>query len=234
MKKIVLLLAIIALTSTIVLAQSSGNFSSAYFPNACAINDSGTPGGVTFTGGACLGSSNQDGCKILDTDIKTSAGNGVTLVIAPSAVTGLFTDTKVSNTVTTSTAQIGLQVCVKVDDKGANVVGGDENGCVIMDERLQQVSQNFLAGVASVANCSTTAGATENTCFLDFLQATLSAHSYNFIAQVPNGQHNVKASWSIVNTNKVGDAQVGACMGPGNITVTQTKVFNNSGSILQE
>jgi len=234
MRKIVLLLAIVALTSTIMLAQSSGNFSTAYFPSACAINDSGTPGGVTFTGGSCLGSSNAEGCKVLDANIKTSAGSGVTLVVTPSAVTGLFTDTKVSTTTTTSTAQIGLQVCVKVDGQAASVVGGDANGCFIMDERLQQVTQNFLAGVSQVANCSTTAGATDNNCFLDFLQATLSAHAYNLIAQVPNGQHNVTASWSIVNANTVGDAKVGACVGPGNITVTQTKVFNNSGAIVQE
>ena len=234
MKKVVWLLAIIALTSTITLAQSSGNFSTAYFPNACAINDSGVAGGVTFTGGACLGSTNTDGCKILDANIKTSAGNGVTLVIAPSAVTGLFTDTKVSNNITTSTAEIGLQVCVKVDGSASNVVGGDKNGCIIMDQRLQQVSQNFLAGVSQVATCSTTPGAVDNTCFLDFLQATLSAHSYNLIAQVPNGQHEVTAAWSIVNANTVGDSHVGACLGPGNVTVTQTKVFNNSGSILQE
>ena len=110
--------------------------------------------------------------------------------------------------------------------------GGDANGCAIYDERLQQVSQNFLAGVATVANCSSTAGSTDNTCFLDFLQATLSAHSYNFIAQVPNGYHNVRATWSIVNASASGGGTVGACLGPGNVLVTQTKVFNNSGAIL--
>jgi hypothetical protein len=216
-------------------AQSSGNFSAAYFPAACAINGGGaTP--VTFTGGVCIDSSNTNNCKILDASIKTSSGNGVTLLITPSAVTGLFTDTKVSNTVTTSTAEIGIQVCVKVDNSAANVKGGDANGCAILDERLQQVSQNFLAGVAQVANCSTTAGAADNTCFLDFLEATLSAHSYSFFAQIPNGQHNVTAAWSILNANATpsNSATVGACVGPGNVTVTQTKVFNNSGAILQE
>src|SRR5206468_6890227 len=111
------------------------------------------------------------------------------------------------------------------------VEGGDANGCAIYDERLQQVSQNFLAGVAQVATCSTTAGST-NTCFLDFLQATLSAHSYNFIAQVPNGYHDVRATWSIVNASTSNGGTVGACLGPGNFLVTHTKVFNNSGAIL--
>jgi hypothetical protein len=212
--------------------QSSGNFSGAYFPAACAINNNN--GTISFTGGVCTNSASDGTCKVLDSTIKTSAGSGVTLLITPSAVTGLYTDTKVSNTITTSTAEIGIQVCVKVDGSGANVVGGDANGCVMYDERLQQVSQNFLSGVAQVASCSSTPGSPTNTCFLDFILATLSAHSYNFIAQVPNGQHNVTASWSIVNASASNGASVGACLGPGNVTVTQTKVFNNSGAILQE
>jgi hypothetical protein len=220
------------LATALALPQSSGNFSGAYFPNACAINNNN--GTITFTGGVCTNNASDGTCKVLDSSIKTSAGSGVTLLITPSAITGLFTDTKVSNTITTSTAVIGIQVCVAVDGSGANVVGGDANGCAIYDERLQQVSQNFLAGVAQVANCSSTAGSPNNACFLDFIQATLSAHSYNFIAQVPNGQHNVTATWSIVNASASNGASVGACLGPGNVTVTQTKVFNNSGSILQE
>jgi hypothetical protein len=234
LKNLAAVCAVVLLVAAVATAQSSGNFSTSYFPEACAINNSGVPGGITFTGGACIGSSNAQGCKVLDADIKTSSGNGVTLVVAPSAVTGLFTDTKVSTTTTTSTARIGLQVCVTVDDRATNVKGGDANGCVIMDERLQQVSQNFLAAVAGAATCTAFPGTVDTTCGLDFLQATLSAHSYNLVAQVPNGQHNVKATWSIVNANTFGNAQVGACLGPGNVTVTQTKVFNNSGAILQE
>lgn len=225
---------VLLLCTAVAFGQSSGNFSAAYFEDACAINNNG--GSITFTGGACTNNGSNGTCKVLDTDITTSAGNGVTLLITPSAVTGLYTDTKVSNTVTTSTAEIGIQVCVQVDHSGANVVGGDSNGCAIFDERLQQVSQNFLAGVSQVANCSTTAGSADNTCFLDFLQSTLSAHAYNFIAQVPNGTHNVAASWSIVNANANSNqgSTVGACFGPGNVTVTQTKVFKNSGSIVSE
>ncbi len=232
MKNVAAVLAVVLLAAAVATAQSSGNFSTSYFPAACAINGGGA-NPVTFTGGVCTNQAADGSCKILDANIKTSAGSGVTLLITPSAVTGLYTDTKVSNTVTTSTAEIGIQVCVKVDNSAANVVGGDKNGCVVLDQRLQQVSQNFLAGVAQVANCSTS-GATDNTCFLDFLQATLSAHSYNFIAQVPNGQHDVTAAWSILNASASPGASVGACLGPGNVTVTQTKVFNNSGAILQE
>ena len=237
MKKLASVIAIAALIATLsglALAQSSGNFSGSYYEAACAINTASvTAGGTqTFTGGVCTNNASDGTCEILNTGVKTSSGSGVTLLIQPSGVTGLYTDTKVSNTITTSTAEIGIQVCVTVDGSAKYVEGGDANGCAIYDERLQQVSQNFLAGVATVANCSSTAGSTDNTCFLDFLQATLSAHSYNFIAQVPNGYHNVRASWSIVNASASGGGTVGACLGPGNVLVTQTKVFNNSGAIL--
>jgi len=224
---------IATLGSGLALAQSSGNFSGSYFEAACAINTASvTAGGTqTFTGGVCTNNASDGTCEILNTGVKTSSGSGVTLLIQPSGVTGLYTDTKVSNTITTSTAEIGIQVCVMVDGSAKYVEGGDANGCAIYDERLQQVSQNCLAGVAQVATCSTTAGST-NTCFLDFLQATLSAHSYNFIAQVPNGYHDVRATWSIVNASTSNGGTVGACLGPGNVLVTQTKVFNNSGAIL--
>jgi len=232
-RKSLLLFGVMLVCTAVAIGQSSGNFSATYFPAACAINNNN--GTISVTGGACVGNSNTPGCEVLDSYISTSNGSGVTLLITPSAVTGLYTDTKVSNTVTTSSAQIGLQVCVQVDGSGAGVVkGGDANGCVIFDERLQQVSQNFLAGVSQVATCSTTAGA-NNTCFLDFLQATLSAHSYNLIAQIPGGNnHHVTATWSIVDANAGPGGTIGACVGPGNITITQTKVFNNSGAVVQE
>jgi len=237
-RKLFFVLGAMFLCTVVAFGQSSGNFSASYFSAACAINDgngANSPGGITFTGGVCTNNASDGTCKVLDSTITTSSGSGVTLLITPSAVTGLYTDTKVSNTVTTATAQIGIQVCVQIDGSGANVVGGDTNGCAIFDERLQQVNQNFLAGVAQVANCSTTAGAVDNTCSLQFILATLSAHSYNFIAQVPNGSHDVTTTWSIVNANTSNSGgTVGACLGPGNVTVTQTKVFKNSGSILPE
>jgi len=224
------------LCTAVAFGQSSGNFSASYFSAACAINDGNTansPGGITFTGGVCTNNASNGSCKVLDSAITTSSGNGVTLLITPSAVTGLYTDTNVSNTITTATAEIGIQVCVQVDGSGANVVGGDTNGCAIFDERLQQVNQNFLAAVASLATCDTSTGT--NTCSLELILATLSAHSYNFIAQVPNGTHDVSASWSIVNANTSSSGgTVGACLGPGNVTITQTKVFKNSGAIVPE
>jgi hypothetical protein len=221
MKKLVLVLAIATLAPALAFGQSSGNFSAAFFPGACTINS--TTGG--FTGGACLTSSNSTDCKILDTPIKVSNGNGVTLLITPSAVTGLFTETKITNLLSSATAEIGIKVCVEVDGSGANVQGGDASGCAIYDERFQQLSSTLFA---QVANCAT---ATTALCNIDLIISTLSAHSYNFVAQVPGGLHTVTAEWSVVNAT-VNGGTVAACLGPGNITVTQTKVFNNSGSLL--
>jgi len=65
--------------------------------------------------------------------------------------------------------------------------------------------------------------------------STLSAHSFNFIAQVPgdNRPHHVKATWKLTGVNQTtGSSSVAACVGPGDVTVTQTKIFNNSGSSL--
>jgi hypothetical protein len=94
------------------------------------------------------------------------------------------------------------------------------------DERFQQLSSTLFSAVTACASTTT------ELCNIGLIMSTLSAHSYNFIAQVPGGQHTVTATWSVVNTNTVGNATIGACLGPGNVTVTQYKVFQNSGSIL--
>jgi len=238
MKRLTAILAvgvlIAAFGSGMALAQSSGNFDAAYSAPACVIGTSN--GSFTGSPGECLPTANGTSCKLLDTTVKTSSGSGVTLLITPSAVTGLYTDTKVSNTVTTSTAEVGIQVCVTVAGGSVlpNTTVPSDTSCVMYDERFQQVSKNFLAGVAAVAACSSTAGATNNTCFLDFISSTLSAHSFNFVAQVPGDSlpHHVTAEWSIVDVqNSTGS--VGACVGPSDVTVTQAKIFNNSGSTLQ-
>src|SRR5262249_28996851 len=103
MKKVALLAATVLLPWSIALAQSSGNFSATGSGAACEI-DSGTG---ALSGGIMVSS--------FTTNISTSNGNGVTLDIRPSLVTGLFTETKISTSVPTATADVGIQVCVSVD-----------------------------------------------------------------------------------------------------------------------
>ncbi len=251
-------------------AQSSGNFSASYTPATCKIGAGGTLSGGTEI-------------KLWESDISTSSGNGVTLLIRPSMVTGLFTRTKIDTTVSTASADVGIQVCVKVDESGDGVL---PKSCVTYDQRFQQVSSNLFsqitecqslgcttntdcaaAGAGAVCNlgicvlptttacdaltpcatgqvCVIPAGATAGTCastalnpLCDFelILSTLSAHSFDFVIPVSNKKpHKVTAEWSVIGlpANNTGNSSVASCVGPGILTVTQTKVFNNSGSLI--
>src|SRR5204862_5298064 len=90
-------------------AQCSSHFYVAFSPTVCTHNS------ITGTlSPLCAPTADGTECVLLDTTIKTSNGSGVTLLITPSAVTGLFTSTKLSTTVNTATADIGVKVCVQV------------------------------------------------------------------------------------------------------------------------
>ncbi len=208
--------------SALAVAQSSGNFSVAGFNGTCTIEDSGQFGGT----GACMEDVNTQDCKVLEAPLKVSNASGLTLLITPSAVTGLFTDTKIDTSNPKTSAQIGIQVCVTIDGSGASVLGGDPNGCAMYDERFQQISTNLFSAITACTDATVA-------CNFDLILSTLSAHSYNFVAQVPGGDHTITASWSVVGaTTNNANSNVAACLGPGNVTVTQTKVFNNSGGIV--
>lgn len=245
--------AVALLAAPIAFAQSSGNFDAAVNPTVCTLNSS--------TGNLSpLCSPTVDGteCVLLDTTIKTSNGSGVSLLITPSAVTGLFTSTKLSSTVTTATADIGIKVCVQV--AGGHVLPNDtpdapDTSCLVYDQRFQQISNTLFANVATCAAgnagapCTSDAqctggticgppdltGAQVCTCGFDLTLSTLSAHSFNFVAQVPgdNKPHHVKATWKLTGVNQTtGSSSVAACVGPADVTVTQTKIFSSSGSSL--
>ncbi len=74
-------------------------------------------------------------------------------------------------------------------------------------------------------------GTTSNTCYLDLLQSTLSAHSLDFVApNVGGGTHELKVWWELM-TPKINGTQA-ACAGPGVLTVQQVKNFSQSGQIV--
>lgn len=262
-------------------AQSSGNFSASATPATCSIG----------TGGALSGGT---GITIWSSNISTSNGNGVTLKITPSMVTGLFTQTKIDTTIPTASADVGIQVCVKVDGSGDGVL---PKSCVVYDQRFQQISSQLfsqisacntvvcttaadcsaagLAGatcinptgltgggvcvVPTAATCTSTADcATGQTCInpaggagtgicnqvagvdnplcnFDLILSTLSAHSFDFVVPVSKLKpHTVTAEWSVIGAgvSNAKNASVFSCVGPGILTVTQMKVFNNSGALL--
>lgn len=234
---------VLVLGTSAALAQSNGNFSASGSGTACVLN--GTTGALS--GGVPVPGS-------FSANISTSNGNGVTLDIRPALVTGLFTDTKISTSVPSATADVGIQVCISVD--GSPIDGSGPSPvlpapCVVYDQRFQQVSSQLFSQllecttttacdltatppVVCPANftCSSSTGpgvCLNDLCNFELILSTLSAHSFDFVVPVGLGKpHTVVASWSTVGSP--GNHAV-ACVGPGILTVTQTKVFKNSGSL---
>jgi hypothetical protein len=250
MKKLVSVLAATAVFggfgSELAFAQSSGNFSATGTSASCTI---GT-GGV-LSGGTVLTS--------FTANISTGSGNGTTLVIRPSLVTGLFTRTKIDTSVSSASADRGIEVCVTVDGSGDGVYPAS---CAVYDQRFQQVSSDLFsqlaectlitdttctvdadcAAVGADATCNNPTGGIgagicvqpNHLCNFELILSTLSAHSFDFVAPVDNKKpHVITASWKTIGLsgNNTGNSSVASCVGPGILTVTQTKVFQNSGSL---
>ncbi len=286
MKKIAIIslvfaLAILLGVGSFVYAQSSGNFSASAITATCSIGTGGALGGGT-------------GITVWSSDISTSNGNGVTLKITPSMVTGLFNRRKIGTTIPSASADVGIQVCVKVDGSGEGVL---PKSCVVYDQRFQQVSSQLFSQIAecntvvctttddcatagipdatcinptgltgggvcvvpTADTCTTTAdcevgqncvnptggvdagfcnqvaGVANEFCNFELILRTLSAHSFDFVVPVGKGKpHTVTVEWSVIGlpANNTGTSAVDACVGPGIVTVTQMKVFNNSGALL--
>ena len=241
-KKLAGAFAIAMLIGPVAFAQSNGNFSASGSSAACTIG-----GGGVLSGGIVASQ--------LTANISTSNGSGTTLDIRPSLVTGLFTDTKINTSVSTASEDVGIQVCVTVDGSNAGILPAP---CVTYDERFQQISSQLFSQLAacqlvtSTTACTTTAdcaglGSTyicnnptggsgtglcvvpNPLCNFELVLSTLSAHSFDFIVPVGIGKpHTIVTSWSTTgnpNSNAI------SCVGPGIVTVTQVKTFNNSGSL---
>jgi hypothetical protein len=133
------------LVAPMAFAQSSGNFSATAIPATCVIGGDGT-----FSGGTDV--------TIWSAKISTPNGNGVTLKITPSAVTGLFTKAQINTTVPAASADIGIQFCVKVDGSGKGILPTD---CVVYDQRFQQVSSQLFSQIAA---CNTVVCTTNADC----------------------------------------------------------------------
>lgn len=153
------------LLASMAVAQSSGNFSASVDHAVCMLNSSTgqlTPG--------CTPTANGTNCASLSDPIKVPGGNGVVVLVTPSMVTGLFTDTKINSQFNSSTADVGIQVCVDVTDSSGNpvknaVFGGDANGCVVYDQRFQQISSGLFSQISScVPTVTATACTTDADC----------------------------------------------------------------------
>lgn len=212
------------------LAQSSGNFAASIDTTQCTLaEDTGVLSGGILPNG--------DGKLLLSTTIKTPATSQTALVITPSLVTGLYTNTMVSESLTESSVAAGVVVKVRLDGKPV-APGTTENPGVIYDKRFQQISTNIFD---AVTECSDDDGNDEE-CYLQTVQSTLSAHSFNFIApSVGGGTHALEVEWEFQCFDNAGAPTActttflpntaGACAGPGTVTVQQVKAFTQSGGI---
>ncbi len=147
-KRVLMVLVVLlsgTLMASVAFAQSSGNFSASATAATCSIG----PGGV-FSGGTAI--------TLWSADISTSSGSGVTLKITPSMVTGLFTKTKIDTTVPTASADVGIEVCVRVDGSGDGVL---PKSCVVYDQRFQQISSQLFSQIAA---CNTVVCTTDAQC----------------------------------------------------------------------
>jgi hypothetical protein len=219
-------IAIVALAlSSTARAQSGGNFVSTANNTVCSVNSATgafTMDGVTFT--QLEGGSFQATIKLPN----SSPG----LLVTPSLVTGMYTNTLSSNTTASQTAAI---VVVVTDDQAGypTVTLTPDQTCVVTnthgtqcgvayDERFQQlITTNF-----------------QNNATVDLIQSTLAAHSFNFTrGYVPGGLHTIKVNWyfgcddgtGTLRTSQCTSAFVpnsaAACAGPGNLTVQQVQNF---------
>jgi len=218
MKKSAVVLAVALLVAALgtspAFAQSSGSFNFNYDETACTDIGGQLGGGTEHT--------------LLKTTMKVSSGNGVALVIRPSAVTGLVTNVSLSGKfgggASTSSAQSAVTFSVAVTP-----LSGQARPTVIpsvpvtYDDRFLQVSTN-LFNLLSVCTDLTP-------CTLDVNETTLSAHSYDYVVTgLSSGNYGITVSWS-TNTTATAPSSALACVGPVVITAQQVKIFNQNTGI---
>lgn len=219
----------LALCSLPAMAASSGNFAASVQTTQCTVNRA--------TG--ALGMPASTGGTLLETTIQTPNSSQTALIINPSLVTGLYTNTLVTETAPSSTKGAAVVVTVTLDGKPVLPATANSPG-IIYDERFQQLSTNVFSHIQECSDDNTLSG--DDECNIDVALSTLSAHGFNFIApNVGGGSHKLKVSWAFQCYGNDGTPEActtaytansaGACAGPGTITVEQVKAFTQSGGI---
>jgi len=249
MRKILLVVGMALLCTTVGFAQASGSFNYGTGPTACVLNNGNTgtisggqqcassiafsgTGGIGNCGGVDKNGNPNPACDCIGsvtTGIKTSSGNGNVFVIRPSAVVGLLTDVTVSknstSTTGTSSALAGVDFAVSVLPKsGQPNPTVTPNYPLTYDARFIQLSTNLFDVLGTT--CTTTTG-----CFISFNESTVSAHSFDWVASnLASGNYEVQVGW----TSSLGDFGIAnsmTCVGPVNLTVQQNKIFSPSAGL---
>ena len=222
MRSLISVLAVTVLIATLgsgmAFAQSSGSYNYNYDATAC-----------TDVGGAIGGGTENDA---LTTTMKVSSGNGVGIVVRPSAVVGLLTDVSLSGksgggTVTQSAQEtVQFKVTAKPLSGQATptVTPGD---WVTYDDRFIQISTNLFSLLSTCTSLTP-----DSTCFFNFNETTLSAHSFDWVVtNLSSGNYGITVSWRYNNNGTTAPNQALACVGPVVLTAEQTKLFNQSTGI---
>ena len=231
-------------------AQSSGgNFTASVDTTVCSVNSmsNATAGALTFT-------SNSGGGLTATIKLPNSSPG---LLVTPSLVTGLYTNTLASGSGTSTSNETAAIVVVVTDtlqpsgptktltpaatcvdtSAGGTATCPDTNNpdckCgVVYDERFQQLTTMNLMSNESI----------------DLILSTLSAHSFNFTeANIAGGIHKIDLTWYFGCDNGTGTLHTAqcrgsgttlatipnaaACVGPGSFTVTQVQQFQHSSPI---
>ncbi len=213
-------------------ATSSGSLTFNYGPAACTA----TPATWNDTTGTWDGKTLNGGYGPLTVTSSVQVPNNSTaLLITPSLDTGLFTDTKISTTTNNATADVGILVCVNVKDANGNDYPVYPTNCLVYDQRIQQISSKLFS---QLSECSTTTACSDTSpcangyscvngycandlCNFQLLLTTLSAHSFNYISQVPVGTYTVSTKWYPIGQNQSTGGDMNWCVGPFSVTVQQ-------------
>src|SRR6266568_780042 len=173
MRKMLLVVGMALLCTTVGFAQASGSFNYGTGQTACVLNNdnNGTITGgqqcassLVFGGTGNCGGVDKNGnpnppCNCIGsvtTGIKTSSGNGNVFVVRPSAVVGLLTDVTVSSKqIGSTTGSVSSSALAGVDFKVtvAPLSGQSEptvipSGYVTYDARYVQISTNLFQALA--------------------------------------------------------------------------------------
>jgi hypothetical protein len=213
-KRIVVLASAVLCLAAGTFAQSSGNTNFSYSGDGTACVDAA---------GALSG-----GVSVLKTALKVSSGNGVAIVIRPSAVTGLLTDVTVKGSqgggTQTASAQASVTASVKLTPlSGQPAPNVTPAVPVTYDDRFLQISTNLFNALSA---CTVAAP-----CFFTINETTLSAHSFDFVAQnLESGDYGIEVDFATSGSITAGGTAL-ECVGPVVITATQVKMFQQSTGI---
>ena len=214
-KWIMAMAAALLLFSTGASAQSSGNTNFSYSGDGTACVDAA---------GALVGG----GVSVLKTALKVSSGNGLAIIVRPSAVTGLLTNVTVKGSGgggnQTESAQASVTASVKVTPlSGQPAPTVTPSVPITYDDRFLQISTNLFNVLST---CTVLAP-----CFFTINETTLAAHSFDFVIQnLQSGNYGIEVDFATSGVVSAGGTAL-ECVGPVVITATQVKMFQQSTGI---